>query len=205
MLGIGAGYAKEEFLAYGYPFPSASLRLEQLDEALTLMKKMWTEDHPTFQGRYYSIRDATGNPRPVTAPHPPIIIGGTGRGLMEMAAKHASVFNLELPVGDIETARAKLAILEKACDRLGRNFREIEKSWGSYIYVVPNEKELKEKEKILAQVPNNSILAGTPAAVIEVIQKYIDIGVTYFTFRFEDLPDLRGLRLFAEKVIPTFK
>lgn len=205
MLGIGAGYAKEEFLAYGYPFPTPGDRLRQLDEALTLMKRMWTEDHPDFQGKFYSIRNATGNPRPVTVPYPPIIIGGTGRRMMELAAKHASMVNLELPVGDIETARARLADLEEACEKLGRNFTEMEKSWGSYIYIVRNARELKDKEEALAKVPKNSILVGTPDDVIDVIQKYVDMGFTYFTFRFEDLPDLRGLRLFADKVIPAFR
>lgn len=205
MLGLGIGYAKEEFVSYGYPFPPPAVRLRQLDEALVLMKKMWTEEHPSFRGKYYTIEDATGNPKTVTAPFPPVIIGGKGPKMMKLAAKHANVVNIEHGLCNWDGIESSLTSLEKACNELGRDFDEIEKSCGSYIFIVKSDRELREKEQALSHVPKGSILVGTPDRVIDVIQKYVDMGFTYFTFRFEDLPDLRGLRVFAESVIPAFK
>jgi probable F420-dependent oxidoreductase len=204
ILGIGAGYAKEEFLAYGYDFPSPGVRIAQLDESLTLMKKMWTEEHPTFKGKYYNIENATGNPEPFSKPHPPILIGGSGPKMMRLAAKHANIVNLEGKVRDYKTAKKRMDILEKACKKTGRDFNEITKSWGSYIYVVENEEELEKSQEALSNVPKGSVLTGTPEEIIDVIQNYVDIGFTYFTFRFEDLPDFKGLQLFAKHIIPAF-
>lgn len=203
MLGIGAGYAKEEFSAYGYPFPSPSIRIDQLDEALVVMKKMWTEERPVFKGKYYSINDPRALPKPIQKPYPPIILGGSGPKIVRLAGKHADIMNFE--IGDPAIIRSKLEILEKASTEAGRNYRKIGKSWGSYLFIRRTEKELKEKDEALSQVPRNSILVGTPDKVIDAIQRYVDVGITYFTFRFEDLPDMKGLQVFAEDVIPAFK
>lgn len=205
MLGIGAGYAKEEFESYGYPFPRPGLRIKQLDEALTIIKKMCTDAHPTFEGKFYTIKDATGNPKPITTPYPMIIIGGTRPKMMALAAKHANIVNIEFGVGDFESAKSSLDTLREACRKLGRDYDEIEKSCGSYIFIARTERELKDKEKALSQVPKRSILVGTPDKIIDAIREYVKLGFTYFTFRFEDLPDLKGIRLFAKEVIPAFK
>ena len=98
-----------------------------------------------------------------------------------------------------------MRIFEEACHVTGRDAREIEKSWGKYLFIRNTEKEIEEKRKALAEAPPGSILCGTPDKIIDEIKKFVDLGFTYFTFRFEDMPNLTGLRLFAEKVIPAFK
>jgi len=75
--GIGAGWRKEEYIAYGFPFPSAAVRIQQLDEALSIIKKLWTEEKANFKGKYFSINNTICNPKPIQDPHPPIWVGGT--------------------------------------------------------------------------------------------------------------------------------
>lgn len=69
-LGIGSGYYRNEFEAYGYPFPKLSVRTKQLDEGLDIMKKMWTEDRASYRGEYYQIKDAAWIPSPSRSPTP---------------------------------------------------------------------------------------------------------------------------------------
>jgi alkanesulfonate monooxygenase SsuD/methylene tetrahydromethanopterin reductase-like flavin-dependent oxidoreductase (luciferase family) len=89
-LGIGAGWHKEEYRQYGYDFPPAPIRIEQLDESITIIKSMWTEGRATFRGKHYSINGAICNPKPIQKPHPVVMVGGEGeRYLLKIAAKHA--------------------------------------------------------------------------------------------------------------------
>jgi len=80
-LGIGAGWYKLEYNAYGIPYPKDSVRIAQLREAVQIIKKMWTEDEPSFHGQYYTIDKAINSPKPIQKPHPPILIGGRGKKL----------------------------------------------------------------------------------------------------------------------------
>ena len=76
VLGIGAGWRGGEYEAYGYNFPKPSVRFAQLEELIHICRLMWSEDHPTFDGEYFSIRDASAPPRP--DPMPRICIGASG-------------------------------------------------------------------------------------------------------------------------------
>ncbi len=200
-LGLGAGYAKEEFESFGYSFPSAPVRIEQLKEAVEIIKLMWTEEHPTYKGKYYTIKDAICNPKPIQKPHPPITIGGNGRKILRVAAQLADRVNLQ---GSFEECKKALEILREHCRDVGRDYDEIEKSWGQYLFIA-DERRLKEKEDALKMIDQRTITIGTPDQVKEKINEYAKLGITIFTWRFEDLPDLTGLRLFAEEVMPVYK
>lgn len=105
-----------EFDAYDIPFPmSPSVRIEKLDEALVLMKRMWTQERATFEGEHYSINDAVCLPKPVQRPHPPIWIGGRGGAkIIKVIAKHANGWNIA-GISNIEEYREKLEVLDSAC------------------------------------------------------------------------------------------
>ena len=75
-LGIGAGWYEQEYVAYGYNFPSDITRIIQLDESIRIIKAMWTEKYASFDGKYYKIKDAICNPKPIQKPHPLIMVGG---------------------------------------------------------------------------------------------------------------------------------
>ncbi|MGY6502539.1 MAG: LLM class flavin-dependent oxidoreductase [Acidimicrobiales bacterium] len=92
MLGIGAGWREDEYRAYGYDFPTASVRLRQLEEVVQICRLMWTEEHPTFQGRYFSIDDAAATPRPDVVP--PVCIGSSGEQIgLPIVGRQADLWN----------------------------------------------------------------------------------------------------------------
>ncbi|MPZ51775.1 MAG: TIGR03560 family F420-dependent LLM class oxidoreductase, partial [Acidimicrobiia bacterium] len=99
-MGIGAGWYEHEFLAHGYDFPKPSVRIGQLAEGVAIMQKMWTEDEPTFEGKYYHIDGPRCQPKPLQKPHIPIWVAGSGKQLtLRVAARFASYTNFG---GDIE-------------------------------------------------------------------------------------------------------
>jgi probable F420-dependent oxidoreductase len=202
--GIGAGYNVEEFNQYGIPFRSAGLRIRRLEEAVQIIKKMWTEDRPSFKGNYYSINNVLCEPKPVQKPHPPVIIGGSGYNLLRVVAKHADACNFG---GTPEHYMERLNVLEKHCSEIGRDFSEIEKTWGPWFFIYKDEKELKERvdSKNMVLLKAHNVFMGTPDEVVELLEDYEELGVTKAQLLFVDLPSLRGIRLFAEMVIPKFK
>jgi probable F420-dependent oxidoreductase len=98
-LGIGAGWTRAEFDMMGIPYPDVKVRLRMLDEALAAIRLLWTEERASFAGEFYRLTDAVCVPRPVQKPHPPILLGGSGKGLLRVAARHADVVNLTADVG----------------------------------------------------------------------------------------------------------
>ena len=208
-LGIGAGVQKNEHNAYGFPFSSSKVRIEHLNEAVEIIKKLWTEEKPSYSGKYYSIRDTVCEPKPLQKPHPPIIICGGGEKLMlKVTARHADRYDWGyLPL--FEDYKRKLKVLEKQCDAVGRHFDDIEKScWSTgQIFIGENKKELENR--VRPWLPKGANLkefmrtnfVGTPNDYLQQINQYLNLGVTHFMLFFGDLPDLRGLRLFAKKVI----
>jgi len=208
-LGIGAGVQKNEHIAYGFPFPSSKARIERMNEAVEIIKKMWTEEKASYMGKYYMIRDAVCEPKPVQKPHPPITIGGGGEKLtLRVTARHADRYDWGY-LSSLELYKRKLKVLEKHCEAVGRSFHEIEKScWtAGQIFIGENRKELENR--VLQLMPKGVILedfmrtsfVGTPEDCIKQIRQYVNLGVTHFMLFFGDLPDLRGLRLFAENVV----
>jgi F420-dependent oxidoreductase-like protein len=205
-LGIGAGVQKNEHKAYGFPFPSSKARIERLNEAVEIIKKMWTEEKASYNGKHYTIRDAVCEPKPVQKPHPPITIGGGGEKLtLKVTARHADRYDWGY-ISSVEEYKRKLKVLEKHCGTMGRSFGEIEKScWpAGQIFIGEDKKELKKQ--ILELTPKGVSLkdfmqtsfVGTPEELIKQLRQYMNLGVTHFMLFFGDLPDLNGLRFFAE-------
>jgi F420-dependent oxidoreductase-like protein len=203
--GIGAGVQEDEHVAYGIPFLKSNARIRRLGEAVEIIKKMWTEEKTSYEGKYYRTSDAVCEPKPLQKPHPPITIGGSGEKLtLKVAAQHADRFDWG-PV-PFEVYKHKLEVLEGYCKAVGRDFRELEKScWlGGQMFLVPSQEEVDEKVRLLK--PRNVSMedfkklnfVATPDDCKQEIQRYASLGVTYFMLFFGDLPDLSSLRLFSE-------
>jgi probable F420-dependent oxidoreductase len=99
LFGLGAGWTETEFRMTGIEFPDIGTRLRMLDEALTCIRSLWTQERTTFEGEFYHFKDAILWPKPIQQPHPPIIIGGSGRGALRLMAKHADVANIAVDTG----------------------------------------------------------------------------------------------------------
>ena len=112
--GLGTGWMETEFKMSGIPFPPIAERLRMLDEALTVMRSLWTKERTTFEGEFYRLHDAILSPKPIQKPHPPILLGGSGKGLLRIAAKHADVLNIIQDAG--RPGKIALADLRKMTD-----------------------------------------------------------------------------------------
>ena len=91
--GIGTGWNEPEFTQFGLPFPGAGDRVTMLDESLRAMKLLWSESRSTYKGRFYELKDAIAEPKPVQKPHPPIWIGSKGERMLRLTARHADVWH----------------------------------------------------------------------------------------------------------------
>jgi F420-dependent oxidoreductase-like protein len=125
--GIGAGWHEAEHLGYGLDFPSPGTRVAMLDEALTIIRRLWTEESVTFDGRFYSVRDALAAPKPLQKPHPPVIVGAEKSKMLRVVARHADEWNAPIS-GAVKDWAEVSARLDQACREVGREPAEIRRS-----------------------------------------------------------------------------
>jgi alkanesulfonate monooxygenase SsuD/methylene tetrahydromethanopterin reductase-like flavin-dependent oxidoreductase (luciferase family) len=211
-LGIGAGWAKTEHEGYGIRFESPRQRVEKLEEAVTIIVKMWTEETPSFHGKHYRISGAVCEPKPVQKPRPLIWIGGGGeRFTLRAVARLADGCNF---IGlSLDEYCHKLDVLAKHCDAVGRSFGGVRKSWQGSVIVGRTSAEVEDKMQLANPGGNfaredfkSHAIIGTPEQCTQRVGEYSDIGVDRFMLSFpEAATDLSGLRLFAEEVLPNFK
>jgi F420-dependent oxidoreductase-like protein len=124
-LGIGAAWNEEESRGLGIPFPPVAERFERLEETLQICLQMWRGDESSYHGAHYQLERPLSYPKALSAPHPPIMIGGSGeRKTLRFVARYAQACNL-FPGPDL--AR-KLDVLRAHCDAEGRDYDEIEKT-----------------------------------------------------------------------------
>ncbi|RDH75170.1 TIGR03560 family F420-dependent LLM class oxidoreductase [Mycolicibacterium moriokaense] len=125
--GLGAGWHEAEHRGYGIEFPSPGTRVDMLDEALTVIRRLWTEESVTHEGRFYTLREALGEPKPVQRPHPPIVVGGEKPKMLRVVARHADEWNVPSH-GDVAEWARTSAALDEACAEVGRDPSEIRRS-----------------------------------------------------------------------------
>jgi len=124
-LGIGAAWNEQEAVGLDLPFPPTAERFERLEEVLRIAKQMWSSDDGPFEGHHYRLGSTLNSPPAVQQPHPPILIGGTGeRKTLRLVAQYADACNIFAG----PEAGHKLDVLREHCDRLGRDYAEIEKT-----------------------------------------------------------------------------
>jgi len=206
--GIGAGWKEVEYRAYGYPYPKPAVRIKQLDEAIQIAKRMWTENKPTFKGRYYEIDEALCFPKPIQKPHIPIWVGGTGNLTLKVAAKHAQACNFAWRTPD--QFEERLSMLRKHCLSLGRDYDSIRKSVALMITMARTESELDHKLKYQAQRKDTPYvrylsrqppnIVGTPEKVAEKMREYLPLGVDHFILRFHYGDEIESMTLFMDEV-----
>ncbi len=125
--GIGAGWNELEHNAYGIPLYKPGERIRRLGEACEVVKLLWTETSANFDGKYYQLKDAYCEPKPVQKPYPPFVIGGSGEQLtLRVVAQYADIWNFV--GGSVEDLKHKMAVLDEHCAAIGRNPAAIERS-----------------------------------------------------------------------------
>jgi F420-dependent oxidoreductase-like protein len=204
--GIGAAWNDKEARAYGIPFPPTKERLERLDEAVQIIRKMWIENEANFDGRYYKLQNAICNPKPIQKPHPKILIGGTGeKMLLRTVAKYGDACNL---FGSPETVKMKLAILREHCIAVGRDYDSILKTKLTRVLIDSDEAVEKRVAEVSKMMPSwmlkEELIYGTPDQIRSQVEEFRDVGIEYLISSFSGEKELQAIALFGEKVLPHF-
>lgn len=126
LLGVGAGWDAAESEAYGIEFPGLGERFDRLDEELAVCRALLREERSTFTGKFYAVRDAYNSPRPVRGSVPVLVAGGGEKRTLDLVARYADLCNVS--AGDPAEVRHKFDVLERHCERVGRDPAEITKT-----------------------------------------------------------------------------
>lgn len=198
---IGAGWMEAEYRAYNFDFPTAAARIDQMEEAIQIVKLLWTKSSASFAGTHYRIENAVCAPRP--DPIPPIMIGGGGeQKTLRVVARYADWWNY--PGGTSENYAHKLDVLRQHCEAVGRNYDDIVKTWSPEVIAL-GETEAEAQRIADASPLKKDVIVGTPAQVAEQLQAFVELGVERLIVRIVDFPQSAGVELFAQEVIPLLR
>lgn len=206
ILGIGAGWHEGEYRAYGFDYPSPATRIRQLEEAVQVIRAMWTQTPATFVGKHYRVEDAYCEPKP--SPAPPIMIGGGGEQLtLRVVARQADWYNT--PGSPVEVVQRKLEVLRGYCEEIARDFDAMPKTATiSAIAVAPTRAEaqrIAEASPFYRPDQPTSAVVGEPGDAVEQLRKFSNLGVSHINVRFADYPRLDGAMRFFEEVVPRLR
>jgi F420-dependent oxidoreductase-like protein len=201
-LGIGAGFYEDEYKQYGWEFPpQPATRIQQLEEAVQLILKLWTEPRTAFHGRYFHVEDAILEPKPVQKPRPPVMIAGGGEQLtLRLVARLADACNFVS--GESAEIRKKLTVLRGHCDAAGRDYDAIEKTVVHRWLLARDAAAVKTKRDRLGA--RSDAFVGTVSEAIDLIGQYQDAGVE-LVIHSDWLNDAETRELFVSDVMPRFR
>jgi alkanesulfonate monooxygenase SsuD/methylene tetrahydromethanopterin reductase-like flavin-dependent oxidoreductase (luciferase family) len=199
ILGIGAGWHEEEYLAYGYDFPAAGIRVEQLDEALQIIKALWTEERASFEGKHYRVRDAFCEPKP--EPLPPIMVGAFKPKMLRLAARHADWWNVSST--GIADYHGYVQEFERACDEVGRDPATVRRTWCGGCACAPTEQEVAKSLAERPQLQPGEDFIGTPRQILQQMQPFVELGVDYFMLDCSSFPSLTTAEMLVNEVLPV--
>lgn len=200
ILGIGAGWKEDEFRAYGYPYPPPSIRIAQLQEAVQVIRELWTTAPATVSGAHYAVTNAYCEPRPVPAPI--LMIGGAGeKRTLRVVAQYADWWNADY-YSPTEYAH-KLTVLGEHCRAIGRDPAEIVPT---YFATVTLTRSPSDAARMLPLSHRGELylLNGGPDDVTRQLEEFAALGVRHVQLTFTDFPRTEGLELFLAEVLPRF-
>ncbi|MGC4191546.1 MAG: LLM class F420-dependent oxidoreductase [Thermomicrobiales bacterium] len=212
--GYGAGWYEHEWRAYGYGFPETRERMVAFKEGVQIIHKMWTEDKPTFAGKYYAIDGPINEPKSAQPGRKvPLWIGGGGEKVtLKLVAQYGDACNVG--GGNPDVIREKLAILQGHCEAVGRDYGEIVRSTSYNVYPVAPGVDAEQKTVRLRETMGNvswedftkATVVGTPDDIAERLRPAIEAGANYIINYIPGLAyDLDPLHLYDEEVAPKLK
>ena len=217
--GLGAGYFESEHRAQGIPFPAAGERFDRLGEALDVITGLWKTPVGqtfSFDGEHYQLHDSPALPKPRQRPHPPVILGGTGKKRTPaLAGRFADEFNLQTnrrrAPGDHQKSELRsddvagqIQRVREAAERIGRDPDKILFSMTALVGVGPHSDDALDPAHFSGQVFDGTILAGSPAQIVDQLGPYLELGITRTYVRAPTtMRALAGnFELFAAEVLP---
>src|SRR5262245_53205072 len=210
VLGIGAGWFERDHTAYGFPFGTPRERAKKLGEALDVVTKLWSQDHPSHAGKYYRLEKAPFAPKNVQKPHPPIVIGGQGKQwIVPLVARYADGWNAVSGV-DVDGIRERRTIIEEECRKIGRT------PCPDYVSVLLPLVAITDiplagpvvrlgARAVGGKTVARSVLADSAETIRDRIRSYADAGVTEVILSLRPPFDRDLLRRFAKEVMPSFQ
>ncbi|HVP05967.1 MAG TPA: TIGR03560 family F420-dependent LLM class oxidoreductase [Dehalococcoidia bacterium] len=210
IFGIGAGWHEYESKTFGLHLPSIKERLDRLDEAANLIKLLWTQEKPMFQGKYYRLEGPPYNPPNVQTPHPPILIGGGGeKRTLRIVARYADIANVQ---GSPEDIKRKFALLDQYAQEAGRDPKSIRRTVQIPLFLNDNP---AFKERVLQGISamrggdveeaRKGILLGNVGEVKEQVAKFQEAGVEEMYLALWPRFIMPAVKAFSEEIIPAFK
>ena len=202
---IGAGWYDQEYTAYGYEYPSAGIRLKMLEEALQIYIAMNTEEKATFEGEFYSIKNAINQPKPLQKPYPPLwVCGGGEKVTLKLLAKYGDYGNWDV---DVDGFIHKSEILKNHCEQQERDFSSIKKTLHTNVIIGENQKDLENKiEKIstVTGIPKEMYidkpLVGTQEKVFNIVDEFKSVDCSYIIAYIPDIVWGNSLEILSEKI-----
>jgi alkanesulfonate monooxygenase SsuD/methylene tetrahydromethanopterin reductase-like flavin-dependent oxidoreductase (luciferase family) len=210
VLGVGAGWDRDEFAQLGLAFPPARDRLAALDETIQIVAGLWGDSPFTFQGRHFQVTNGHTQKGPIQTPRVPLLVGGGGEKVtLRLVAQYADMANVDgffLPSGEegLAEVRRKNAALTRHCIDRGRAVESVIRSYHAITTIADSRRSLDDKLNQGAwPAPYNQFplhIAGTPDEVIAQYRSLVDAGMGYFTVA---VRDEETLRLLARNVVPV--
>lgn len=184
ILGIGAAWHDIEHEGLGFDFPGVKERMDRLEEAVQICRAMFTEDTPSFVGRYYAIKEARNLPRPVRSGGIPIMIGGGGeKRTLRLVAQYADLCNVS---GDLDIVRHKLEVLRGHCADVGRDPSQITNTRLTSLFLGDSPEQAVETREMITNMAGaefvGSCTIGTDDQVVDQVAASLDAGVDYPIF-----------------------
>jgi alkanesulfonate monooxygenase SsuD/methylene tetrahydromethanopterin reductase-like flavin-dependent oxidoreductase (luciferase family) len=181
VLGLGAAWNESEHAGYGFDFPGIGEREDRLEEALTIAKAMFTQERPSYEGKHYRIDRALNRPRPIRPGGPMILVGGGGeKRTLKTAARFADITNW---FGTLDEAAPKLAVLDRHCEAVGRDPKEITRTVAMPIVPVASESDKAALMDRIPEAARGMVMPVTVAEGVDILGRYLDAGFDGFTFR----------------------
>jgi F420-dependent oxidoreductase-like protein len=209
ILGLGAGWYKREYQAYGFEYLPNRERLRVLEETVTAVRRLWTQEQVSTDGRYVRLEGAFCDPKPLQQ-LPPVWIGGGGEQVtLRIAARHADATNWQVPLTEFVH---KSKVLAEHCAREGRNFDAINRTFAPDCRLFDSERDLRawldspggghlwgrgDPEEYV-----RDHLVGTVEQVAEKAQAFVDAGASEFVLWFRDYPATESLERLMAEVVP---
>jgi F420-dependent oxidoreductase-like protein len=208
IVGIGADWYGDEYAAYGYEYGEVPDRLRRLRESLQVLRAMWTQERAEFHGRYYEVRGAINEPKPVQRPHPPIWIGGGGEQVtLKLVAEYGDACNFG---GDLALRRRRLDVLRRHCESLGRDYDSIVKSTNVTVILgaaaeVDRAVRMRRRQTGAEGDPVRTPYCGAPEEVAERLRELLALGFDYLVFEVPNAFEAGAIQQVAEEVIPLLR
>ncbi|UCH03162.1 MAG: LLM class flavin-dependent oxidoreductase [Candidatus Bathyarchaeota archaeon] len=209
---VGAGWYKEEYEAYGYPFPSAKQRVDELEESLIIFKKLFTETVTNFHGQFWILKNCKNFPKPIQQPWPPIVIGASKKRLTTIACRDADGINL--PDSSISILKTRIRFITSQLEKYNRDPEQFEISTFNDITLIKTQDELdaivdqkiqqakrQNEDRTKEQILQNSFI-GYVNDVIDKMREMEECNVKRMVIQVHGSPSIKDpLQLFHDKIM----